>query len=99
MTEVQRDQMARAQALNDMTPRLQESAKFFEQKLARENRGVLLIRHDLGLKLNEIIQEEAAYGSAAVEQLARYLGEKPDTLYKLRNFGKTYDRSQIEQWA
>jgi hypothetical protein len=88
-----------AEAFAQMTTATQAVARQFEQTLSKERRDTILIRHELGRQLDQIISEEANYGSAAVEQLAAYLALSPDFLYKLHTYAQLYGREQIVQWA
>jgi hypothetical protein len=88
-----------AEAFAQMTTATQAVARQFEQTLSKERRDTILIRHELGRQLDQVIREEATYGSAAVEQLAAYLTLSPDFLYKLHTYFQLYNREQVGRWA
>jgi hypothetical protein len=87
------------EAFRQMTPDMQRLAVDFEQQLATEKRSGLLIRREMGLRIDQVINGESTYGTAAVEQLAVYLSVSPDRLYKLRTFSQTVTHEQLEQWS
>lgn len=89
----------RAALLSDMTPALQKVALDFEGKGKKKARMLCLSEYDKGTKIREVIEEEAQYGSNAVEQLAAYLGQKATKLYNLRNFVSSFTREVVEEMA
>jgi hypothetical protein len=91
--------LGQAQAFAQMTTATQAIARQFERTLSKERLDTILVRHELGRQLDQIISEEATYGSAAVEQLAAYLALSPDFLYKLHTYSQLYDREQVGHWA
>lgn len=99
MQEPQPENPERARVYREMTPATQQVATDFEDKLCRQSRDGLLIRHEMGLTLAEVTEGRARYGSRAVEQLAAYLGLSPDRLYKLRTYARIYTRCEVEKWA
>jgi hypothetical protein len=82
-----------------MTSATQETAQYIETTLATENQHGLLCRHDIGMRLKRVIEEEATYGGQAAQQIAAYLGMSIDRLYKLCAYADNYSHEQLEQWA
>jgi hypothetical protein len=79
-----------------MTDDLQQVALDFENKLKKRARMQCLVEWDMGSKVREIIEEEAHYGSNAVQQLADYLGKQATTVYNWRNFAEAFDRQFVD---
>ena len=57
----------RADTFQSMTDDLQQVALDFENKLKKRARMQCLVEWDMGSKVREIIEEEAHYGSNAVQ--------------------------------
>ena len=99
MSKPSHNPIDRTRVFEEMTPATQSLATEFSEKLDRDKRDGLMLRHELGQRLGQVIQSQSSYGAHAIDQLAQYLGVSPDSLYKLRNFAQTYARPEIEQWA
>lgn len=83
--------------LQQMKPPAQEVAQYVQATLAAEQRQGLLVRHEIGLRLDEVVEEKAIYGSQAVQQIAEYVGLSADRLYKQCAYAQAYSREQLEQ--
>ena len=83
----------------DMPPALQKVAKDFETKFKKKARMLCLSAYDMGTKIRQVIEEEAHYGSNAVEQLAEYLGKGTTTLYELQTFAGSFTREFVDETA
>jgi len=82
-----------------MTHDLQQVALDFASKLGKKARMQCLVEYDMGTKVREIIEEEAHYGSNAVQQLADYLGKQATAVYAWRNFAGAFDRQFVDATA
>jgi hypothetical protein len=91
--------VVRSALLQQMTPATRHIAQCVESTLAAENHQGLLARHDIGVRLNQAVNEKATYGLQAVQQIARYLGMGADRLYKLCAYAESYSREHLEELA
>lgn len=89
----------RKAVFDEMTPALQKVAKELDKQMDREARGNLLLNYDQGLMIRQVIEDEAEYGSNAVEQLAQFHGRNASELYDLRNITLTWTREEVEEIA
>lgn len=89
----------REQWLAAMTPKCQKVAEEFTKKLGQAAKGIVLIKYDIGARLQEVMTKEEEYGSKAIEQLATYLNFPggSTTLYALRQLSEQFDREFVEQ--
>jgi hypothetical protein len=82
--------------LKEMTPGLQAVVKDFEDKNIKAATGPVMIYFDKGARLKKIIEQEATYGSNAVEQLAAYFGKTTKYIYDCRNFAQEWDKEFLK---
>ena len=99
MARSQSNDVKRSDAFGAMTPSTQVLAKELESKLDRLNQCNLEVRHEIGTTLKHAIDDQATCGSHTVKQLAAYLGESQDALYKLRSFATHFSCAQIREWS
>jgi hypothetical protein len=93
------EHLNRPDLLAQMTLPTQAVAQYVESALGGEKRQGLLIRHDIGSRSKQAVEEKATYGCQAVQQIAEYVGMSADRLYKLCSYAESYSREQLEQWA
>jgi len=89
------EEQKRAAIYEEMSPALKKVADDFRKKEAVASKGNLTLRYDMGVKVKQVIEEEAEYGANAVKQLAAFLGRSETDLYDLRNVVTTYDKDEI----
>lgn len=90
---------ARIKLFKEMTPATQKLAEEFENKIGHAASNVILTQHILGARISAIMDDEATYGSNAIEQLATYLQMPGGTtyLYALKTFADTFTRDYVKQ--
>ena len=83
-----------------MTPALQEIAKDLETKVGDQTSSYVLFFHRIGTQLKTVVEDEATYGSKAVDQLAAYMGYSNNTkLYGIMQFAEVIDRETVKTKA
>jgi hypothetical protein len=86
----------RAHVFEEMLPPLQAVAVAFDKEEGTRTSGTLLIAWREGNTLRKVIEQDAVYGSQAVEQLAKYLNTTTTHLYTLRTFALEYTREDLK---
>lgn len=81
-----------------MNPATRQVASEIEDRLGRQNTTSVIISHDIGTLIVNVLEDEGQYGSDAVVQIANYLNiDGRETLfYRLAGFARTFDRAYVE---
>ena len=87
----------KARLFEKMSKDLQNVASEFEKLDNRLNSNAIRIAHSKGQTVSRVIDQAARFGSSAVEELAHYLCQSPQHLYRLRNFSETFSICEIEE--
>ena len=82
--------------LAEMSPELRLVVKDFEEKDMAAAVGPVMIAYDKGARIKRIIEQEAKFGTNAVEQLAAYFGVSAMKFYELRNFASEWDKNFLK---
>ena len=82
--------------LAEMSPELRLVVKDFEEKDMAAAVGPVMIAYDKGARIKRIIEQEAKFGTNAVEQLAAYFGVSATKFYELRNFASEWDKNFLK---
>ena len=83
----------------EMNRKLKKVADAFEDAITLQTTCDFLDCYEMGLKLNEVMADGAAYGSDAIGQLATYLGRSTWELYAWMRFAAAFSRAQVEALA
>ncbi len=86
-----------AKTLAKLPEALQKMKDRVEQKLVAGDHSIILNRHDIGVMLKQVHDDEAKYGSAAIEKLATVLHRSASELYSFKQIAEVYSRDELEK--
>jgi hypothetical protein len=81
---------------DQMRPELKEQCDRIRELLANNERDTVLARYQVGAIVAKVKSEDATYGTAAVDQLAKALGLDSTTLYDFAKVADEWEESGIE---
>jgi hypothetical protein len=65
----------------------------------REVRGLMLMRHDMGVRVRAVNDDQRRYGRVGVDRLAKYFGRSPSYFYDMMTFADAFAREEVEHLA
>jgi len=84
--------------LESMSEPTREKAVQIRELSIQSDLGQVRLAFKQGSVLNEVRDNEAEYGSKAVEQIAEFLEIAPDRLYRFGNFARSFEQEFVLKW-
>jgi hypothetical protein len=91
------EELNRQQVFEQMTPALQEIVVGIAESFRRRARGDILVAYNVGYEVKRVLDDDARYGSRAVERMAEFLDCSTSYLYNHFLIVRSFNTSEIEQ--
>jgi hypothetical protein len=91
----------REETLHEMTPELKKEYETLKNKIENHNRRDIIVAHEIGLIISELLANERKYGESAVPEIAKALGGalRLEDLWDLRAFANAFSKAKIQELA